>query len=162
MLAIRRNCCSHIHAGRVMRAHRGIYRLIHFPPGEHEELVTIWLWSERAGVFSHQTALALHGLSDVLPANVHLTLPGAWRNRRFRIPDGVILHHSDLSSNEQAWFDAVPITSPRRSLSDCAKEPISPDLLRQAAQQSIRRGLVAKAEITEVEEVLKPFGGLDL
>ncbi|HEY0713455.1 MAG TPA: hypothetical protein VGF45_12330 [Polyangia bacterium] len=35
----------------------------------YEELVTAWLWSDRAAVLSHQTALALHGLSDILPAH---------------------------------------------------------------------------------------------
>src|SRR5687768_2373690 len=57
----------HVRSGRVLRVRRGIYRIVHFPAGEHEELVAAWLWSERAGVFSHQTALALHELSDVLP-----------------------------------------------------------------------------------------------
>jgi hypothetical protein len=37
---------------------------VHFPAGEHEEPVVVWLWSERQGVFSHQTALGLHGLSE--------------------------------------------------------------------------------------------------
>src|SRR5262245_4639642 len=74
---------KHIHAGRVARIRRGIYRLVHFPSGEHEDLVTAWLWSERAGIVSHQSALALHGISDVLPAQLHLTLPRAWRSRRF-------------------------------------------------------------------------------
>ena len=31
------------------------------------------------GVFSHDTALALHELSDALPARAHLTLPASWR-----------------------------------------------------------------------------------
>ena len=63
---------KHIDAGRVSRARRGVYRLVHFPAGDHEELVVLWLWSDKYGVFSHQTALALHGLSDVLPAKAHL------------------------------------------------------------------------------------------
>src|SRR5699024_9909781 len=54
----------HIRGGRMLRVRRGIYRLVHFPAGEHEELVTVWLWSEQAGVLSHETALGLHGLSD--------------------------------------------------------------------------------------------------
>ena len=151
---------KHIRAGRVARTRRGIYRLVHFPAGEHEELVTAWLWSERSGVVSHQTALALHGLSDALPAHVHLTLPRTWRSRRFRVPAGVVLHHADVSPDERAWFGAVPTTNPRRSLNDCAREAMSPDLLRQAAQQAIRRGLVTKAELGDVKEALKPFGGL--
>jgi predicted transcriptional regulator of viral defense system len=151
---------KHIRAGRVARTRRSIYRLVHFPAGEHEELVTAWLWSERAGVVSHQTALALHGLSDALPAHVHLTLPRAWRTRRFRLPTGVVLHHADVSQGERAWFGAVPTTTPRRSLNDCAREHMSPDLLRQAAQQAIRRGLVTRVELGDVDQALRPFGGL--
>ena len=33
--------------GRIARTRRGVYRLVHFPPGDHEDLVTIWLWSGR-------------------------------------------------------------------------------------------------------------------
>ena len=123
------------------------------------ELVTAWLWSERAGVISHQTALALHGLSDALPAHVHLTLPSAWRRRRFRVPADVVLHYADVPPKDRTWFGAVPTTNPRRSLNDCACEGLSPELLRRAAQQALRRGLVAKADLIGVEEALEPFGG---
>jgi predicted transcriptional regulator of viral defense system len=151
---------KHVRAGRVARTRRGIYRLVHFPMGEHEELVTIWLWSERAGVVSHQTALALHGLSDALPAHVHLTLPSAWRRRRFRVPDDVVLHHADVAPEDRTWFGAVPTTNPRRALNECARDGLSPELLQQAAQQALRRGLVTKAELGDVEVALKSFGGL--
>jgi predicted transcriptional regulator of viral defense system len=150
----------HIRAGKVVRVQRGIYRLVHFPPGEHEEQVAAWLWSERAGVISHQTALALHGLSDVLPANLHLTLPASWRRRRFRVPRGVVLHHADIPPEDRAWVGAVPVTNSRRSLNDAARDGISPELLQQAAQQAIRRGLVVKSELTDVESALAPFGGI--
>ena len=151
---------KHIQAGRIARTRRGIYRLVHFPAGEYEELVVAWLWSEQTGIVSHQTALALHGLSDVLPAHVHLTLPAAWRRRRFRVPGGVVLHHADVPQEDRTWFGAVPTTNPRRSLNDCGREGLSPDLLLQAAHQAIRRGLVARAELRDVEAALKPFGGL--
>jgi predicted transcriptional regulator of viral defense system len=151
---------KHLHAHRVDRVRRGIYRLVHFPANEHENLAIAWLWSERKGVFSHQTALALHGLSDVLPAQVHLTLPAAWSSRRFRVPNGVVLHHADVTADERSWFGAVPVTSPRRTLADCARAQISPDLLRQGAQQALRRGLVTKPDVAEVEKALAPFGGL--
>jgi predicted transcriptional regulator of viral defense system len=151
---------KHLRAGRVSRAQRGIYRLVHYPAGEHEDLVTAWLWSERAGVISHQTALALHGLSDALPAQLHLTLPAAWRKRRFRVPVGIVLHHAEVPPEDRTWFGAVPTTSALRSLNDCAREGMSPDLLRQAARQAVRRGLVARTQLGDVEEALTPFGGL--
>src|SRR5574341_1138412 len=69
----------HLAGGRVVRVLRGIYRLVNYPMGEHEELVAAWLWSGRVALISHQTALALHGLSDVLPAKAHLPLPSASR-----------------------------------------------------------------------------------
>src|SRR6202789_4634916 len=57
--------------GRIARIRRGIYRLVHFPSGEQEDLVTAWLWTDAIGVLSHQTALALQGLCDALPAQIH-------------------------------------------------------------------------------------------
>lgn len=150
---------KHIRAGRVTRTRRGVYRLVHFPSGEHEELTVAWLWTERAGVFSHQTALSLHGLSDVLPAQIHMTLPTTWRHRRLRVPQGVVLHHGEVPSGDRVWFGPVPVTSPRRTLDDCANEHISPEQLRHAARQALRRGLVVKDDLAEVEKALAPFGG---
>jgi predicted transcriptional regulator of viral defense system len=123
--------------------------------------VTAWLWSEQVGIASHETALMLHGLSDLLPVRIHLSLPDAWRHRRFRVPGGVVLHHADVRQEDRQWHGAVPVTSVRRSLEDCAREGLSPELLRQGALQAMMRGLVTRPELQEVEEALKPFGGLE-
>lgn len=151
---------KHIRAGRVTRVRHGVYRLVHFPAAEHEELAVVWLWSDRKGVFSHQTALVLHGLSDLLPNRVHLTLPVQWRQRRFRVPEGVVLHHASVPSRDRAWSGPVPLTSPRRTLADCAKDQVSPAILRQAAQEALRRGLVIKPDLRDIEQALERFGGL--
>lgn len=151
----------HVRGGRLSRIRRGIYRLTHFPPGEHEEFITLWLWSEQAGVFSHDTALALHELSDAMPARAHLTLPAEWKPRRFRVPPGVLLHHADIPPSDRTWLGAVPLTSVRRTLEDCARKDLSPELLRHAALQALSRGLVTRAELPELETSLAPFGGLD-
>ncbi|MCW5802787.1 MAG: type IV toxin-antitoxin system AbiEi family antitoxin domain-containing protein [Deltaproteobacteria bacterium] len=151
---------KHIQAGRILRVRRGIYRLVHFPAGEHEELVVVWLWSERQGVFSHQTALGLHGLSDVLPSKIHLSVPASWSSRRLRVPAGVIVHHADVAKSERSWFGAVPATSPSRTLEDCSRDKISLDLLRQAARDALARGLVDKRELAEVRRALRGHGGI--
>lgn len=151
----------HLGAGRMLRVRRGVYRLVHFPAGDHEDLTTVWLWSEQEGVFSHQTALARHDLSDVLPARVHLTLPEAWRKRRVRTPDGVVLHYGDIAKSEQRWFGSIPVTAPLRTLEDCAAEHLSPELLRAAALDALSRGLVARRQLASVDAALAPFGGLE-
>lgn len=151
---------KHIQAGRIVRVRRGIYRLVHFPAGEHEDLVVVWLWSERQGVFSHQTALGLHGLSDVLPSKIYLSVPASWSSRRLRVPTGVIVHYTNVAKTERSWFGAVPATSPSRTLEDCSRNKISPDLLRQAAREAVVRGLVDKRDLGEVRRALRGLGGL--
>lgn len=151
----------HVDAGRFARVRRGVYRLVHFPAGEHEDLTTVWLWADQEGVFSHQTALALHDLSDVLPARVHMTVPGSWKRRRLRVPEGVVLHYGAIPPSERSWFGPVPATSPLRTLADCADASLSPDLLRAAALDALDRGLVARDELASVDEALRPFGGLE-
>jgi predicted transcriptional regulator of viral defense system len=150
----------HLSSGTAIRLRRGIYRLVHFPPGEHEDLVAAWLWSERSGVFSHQTALSLHRLSDAMPAHLHLTLPASWQRRRLRVPDGLVLHHADVSTQDRAWLGPVPITSVKRTLNDCARDGLSPELLRQATKDALRRGLVVRADLPDVRSALKAYGGL--
>lgn len=150
----------HIKSGMVARIRRGIYRIKHYVASEHEELVVAWLWSQQQGVLSHETALALHNLSDVLPNRIHLSLPSAWRKRRFRVPPNVLLHHADVPSSDRAWVGPVPVTNPARTLNDCAVAGTSLDFLRQAAQQALRRGIVTRTQVGAVEQALAPFGGL--
>jgi predicted transcriptional regulator of viral defense system len=140
--------------GRVLRVRRGIYRLIHFPASEHEDLVVLSLWADQAGVFSHETALALHDLSDVLPSKVHMTVPASWRHRRLRVPNGLVLHYDDIGDNDRAGFSAVQITTPRRTLRDCIEANVSPELVRQAIRQARRRGLISEQDGAELNASL--------
>jgi len=132
--------------GRVIRVRRGIYRLVHFPASEHEDLVVLWLWADQAGVFSHETALALHDLSDVLPSKVHMTAPATWRHRRLRVPSGLVLHYADIGDVDRTGFSAVQITTPRRTLRDCIEANVSPELVRQAIRQARRRGIISERD----------------
>jgi predicted transcriptional regulator of viral defense system len=132
--------------GRVMRVRRGVYRIVHYPAGEHEDLATIWLWSENAGVFSHETALMLHGLSDALPRKVSLTLPADWAKRRFRVPMGVLLHHADIPKRDRVEIGAVPVTNVRRTILDCIDAHVSPELVEAAIREARARKLIDKAD----------------
>lgn len=144
--------------GRVLRVMRGIYRLVHFPAGEHEDLACAWLWSEQAGVLSHQTALSLHGLSDILPARVHLSLPLEWKKRRMRVPDGVVVHYSDVSAQERGWAGPVPMTSVVRTLHDLVSMGLSPELVGQAISEAKARGLASREELTALKKSLALYG----
>ncbi len=142
---------KHLHAGRIRRVRRGVYRLVHFPPGDHEDLAAVWLWSDRVGVLSHETALSLHELSDVLPSRVHLTVPASWRVRRLRVPRGVVLHYGDVARDERTWVGPVPVTAPRRTLADCIAAGVAPNLVEQAIEQAGARGIIPRDAVAELE-----------
>ena len=145
---------KYLNSGKIIRIRRTVYRLKHFPPGQQEDLVAVWLWSDRAGVFSHETALMLHELSDVLPARAHLTVPAKWRRRRIQVPDGVVLHYADVPKRDRAWVGAVSVTSPARTLADCAADYVSPDFLSSAISQALARGMVSGPQATAVERAV--------
>jgi predicted transcriptional regulator of viral defense system len=137
----------YVQDGRLERVGRGLLRLVHFPPSDHEDLVVLWLWSDNAGVFSHETALMLHDLSDALPANRHMTMPLAWAKRRLRLPRGLSLHFADVPKRARSWVGAIPVTTPLRTVLDCEAAEVAPDLVRQAVAQGVRRGLFDRAEV---------------
>lgn len=140
----------YVREGRVERVARGIFRLAHFPPSDHEDLVIAWLWSGRLGVFSHETALLLHELSDALPARQHMTVPSAWERRRLRVPKNLILHFADLVEKDRAWKGPLPITTPLRTIVDCVAANSPPDIVKQAADQGVKRGLFARDDVRGV------------
>ena len=148
---------KYLASGRVVRIRRNIYRLVHFPPGEHEDLSVLWLWSDRKGVFSHQTALSLHELSDVLPGRTHLTVPLSWKTRRLRIPEGLVLHYGDFAASEKTWVGSIPVTAARRALSDCVDARVSPEIVGKALSDALRRGLVVRDEMKPVSRYLARF-----
>jgi predicted transcriptional regulator of viral defense system len=137
---------KYIASGRVERVQRALYRIVDFPAGEHEGLMAVWLWSRNEGVFSHETALFLHNLSDALPIRAHITLPAGWKPR-VQIPEDVAIYRADLADGDRTWMGPLPVTSVRRTLSDCLHASVAPELVAQASAQAAERGLITAAEI---------------
>ena len=129
----------HTRGGRFRRVRYGIYRLVHFPASPQEPLMVLWLWTECAGVFSHETALTAHDLAQLLPSRTHITLPTSWRPRRLRVPDGVQLHYADLPETATQRLGGLPHTTPDQTLTDCAADRIAPDVLQRARDLNGRR-----------------------
>lgn len=137
----------HLGAGAIRRPRRGVYRLTRFPSSDHEHLVVLWLWSDRVGVFSHETALRLHSLYKALPPVEHLTVPEAWRKRRLRVPDGLSLHHADIPPDERTCVDGLPVTTPAKTVLDLAAEDAGSVLVRRAIDDGVRRGMFKRKDV---------------
>jgi len=131
----------HLSRGNLERLRRGIYRLARYPRADDEELLVVWLWSEQHATFSHQTALVLHGLSDLTMRQLHVTVPSAWSHRRLRWPESVTAHFADLDDEHRTWIGNVPVTTAARAVLDCADAEVRPDELMKAIKQGLARGL---------------------
>jgi predicted transcriptional regulator of viral defense system len=142
----------HVQAGNWIREHRGIYRLASFPRGERPDLMLWSLWSRNRkeaaqGVYSHQTALSLYDLSDMMPAKLHITVPKSFR-RNSEIPRVLILHFADLPQGDIGAVHGVRVTKPMRTILDLLEGgEMSPAPLRQVLREALRRGLICRSEI---------------
>src|SRR3569832_626503 len=97
--------------GKFSRVMRGVYRLVHYPAGDREDLTTFWLKSSHEGVFSHETALSQQQLSETQPAQAHLTLPISWQRRRIKAPGPLVLHYADLPEEAVIWMGSIRVTA---------------------------------------------------
>jgi hypothetical protein len=113
------------------------------------------LWSrnrsgEPEGVYSHQTALSIHELSDVNPAKLHMTVPSTFR-RSARVPKILVLHRASLNENDIEKRQGFAVTRPLRAIADLvAVESTSHDIVEQALTEGRQRGLITIREISEL------------
>ena len=145
----------HVKAGNWVRVERGIGRLVHFPQSPEEQLVIYALWSrdrtgKPEGVYSHQTALSIHELSDVNPAKLHMTVPATFR-RTAKTPNVLVLHRSRLNEKDIEHRQGFAITRPLRTLADlAAADTASRDMVEEALIEGRRRGVITAREIAEL------------
>ena len=145
----------HVKAGNWIRVERGIYRLARFPQSADEQLVIYALWSrnragEPEGVYSHQTALSIHELSDVNPARLHMTVPSTFR-RNAKTPKILVLHRASLDGKAVEQRQGFAVTRPLRSIADLAvAESVSRDIVEQALAEARQRGLIPVREVAEL------------
>jgi hypothetical protein len=91
------------------------------------------------GTISHESALAMYGLSDVSPAKVQITLPTTLRIRR-KPPEYLALHYADLEPQNVQQIEGIPVTTAERAIRDVHASHIGPALVDQAITDGRRTG----------------------
>jgi predicted transcriptional regulator of viral defense system len=135
----------HAKAGTFERVRSGVYRLARFPGSAREDLYVAWLEAGPRAVISHDSALELYGLSDLLPAETHVTLPRTSSRRRV----GIRMHTTRLDAADIGVRDGLPVTTVVRSIADVARSGGSAELIGQAVHQALVRGLASEDELKE-------------
>jgi len=132
---------------------RGIFRLAQFPNSPDEDYVRWSLWSrDRDGqpqaVISHESALSIHDLSDVMPSKIHFTVPPGFRKK---VPKGCFIHRGRISNDEKEQREGFFVTNPLRTIIDSAGSNLSIYYLEQAIQQACDRGMLQIIDIVSAE-----------
>lgn len=110
--------------GRLERVSRGVYRVPFFPTSSshfsdyHEAIAWARAGHGPPAIISHESALALYGISDVLPAKFHLTIPKGSRFQRRAVPARITVHHADLADEEITTYEGAPVTKVERTIKD--------------------------------------------
>lgn len=139
--------------GLLEHAAFGLYRLPQFPPGPLDELYALQAIAPTA-TLSHETALQLFGLSDVLPRTIHLTVapPSGLKPR-----PGVTIHRSRLEPGDRILRDDLWLTTLRRTLADCARIGTDAEQLLAARAEGHQRGFLTRDDLARLARHY-PFG----
>lgn len=135
----------HADRGDWERVDHGIFRLRGWPHSTDDHLVRWHLWSGGVAVVSHQSALALHGIGDVNPAHVHLTVPRGFRKRS----DSVVLHRNDVPDSDVEEWEGFRVTRATRAVVETAAARLSGELLAGAAADALDQGLTTRRRLRE-------------
>ncbi|MGQ0678801.1 MAG: type IV toxin-antitoxin system AbiEi family antitoxin domain-containing protein [Actinomycetota bacterium] len=134
--------------GGFTRVGHGLYRFPEYPSSPREEVMVAWLGAGRdVAVVSHESALDLLGLSEVVPQAVHITVP---RSKRYRpTPKGVAIHTTtrELDNGDVVIRDGIRVTSPIRSIVDAAQAGAAPEQVIVSANQAVQRGMATAPQL---------------
>ncbi|RXZ47351.1 hypothetical protein ESP57_12280 [Agromyces fucosus] len=133
----------HVDHGNWLKVDRALFRLPGWPADSSDSYVRWSLWAAGRAVVSHETALAVHELSDESPSRVHLTVPRDFYAR----DDAVVLHADELSPADIESRGAWSVTSPMRTLLDVAGARASQEVVDRAVADALELRLLSRRQI---------------
>jgi predicted transcriptional regulator of viral defense system len=138
----------HVKSGRFLRVQHGLYRFREYPSSPREDVIAAWLATgKETAVVSHESALDILGLSDVVPEVVHLTVP---RSKRYRMAArGLRVHTTTrrIGKKDIVVREGIRVTGPVRSIIDAAETGTAPEQIVTAIGQALDRGITTRSSL---------------
>jgi predicted transcriptional regulator of viral defense system len=127
---------------------RGVYRFD--TPAYLESIVDAALLAGTEAVVSHVSALALHGLTDLIPQSYEFTVPRAQRSRR--PPQFLTLHFAStpIPDEDVTTLLGVRVTTAARALIDVAKSTGLLEQIERGIVEALNCGLATKEDFLAI------------
>jgi predicted transcriptional regulator of viral defense system len=139
---------KNVGTGRFTRVAHGVYRLIQFPGSAFEDLFIAWLRAGPNSVISHESALSVYDLSDMLPTEIHIIVPRSSSVRR----KGIRQHTNQLEDSEVTTREGLPITTVARTLADVSTTGLAKEQVKLAINEGINNGMVTMGMLWDQAE----------
>lgn len=105
---------------------------------------------------SHETALGLHELTDLMPDRIHLSVPKSFRKQPAK---GIVLHKARLEEGDVEDRRGYRVTTPLKTILDIARSPrVSPEHLEAAVAEALDRGLVRRKRLRDALGAIEDEG----
>ena len=147
-------------AGDIEKLEQGLYM-------DSEQMADEYFLTQyrcKRGIFSHETALYFHDLSDRSPFQMMLTIPSGYNTRllkdkeRFRFfYIAHELHSIGQTTMETPFGHQVQVYDEERTICDCLKrkDQLDTDLVNEAIRRHLRTPGVDYAKLLQYAEVFK-------
>lgn len=148
-----------VQRGTLERAAFGVYRFPKYPVSAADQYMLAVLWTRAPeAALSHETALAVYEISDILPNRYHVTV-GKHRRLRRENERGYEIHYEDLDPKQIGWWEEVPTVKPATAIAQCIDYGTPTYLLRQALERGHRFGRITRDQQAELAEKLEARDG---
>lgn len=127
---------------------RALYRFDFIPFSKYDEYIKVSFWSRdkddnSQAVISHQSALEVHGIGDIIPGKIYFTVPKSFRKK---VAKGCICHKEDFVKKDTEIREGFKVTTPVKTIIDIA-EKVDTEQLEKVLYDAHQKGLISQSYI---------------
>ncbi len=155
-------------SGEIKKLDQGLY----FDPKQTEDEFFLTQYKCKRGIFSHETALYFHNLSDLIPQQLMLTIPSGYNTRLLKQKEkykffyiAERLQSIGKVTIESPFGHEIHIYDKERTVCDCIKKKnlLDADVVNDALRRYMKLSgadfskLLEYAEIFKIEDLVRKY-----
>ncbi|MCD4715020.1 MAG: type IV toxin-antitoxin system AbiEi family antitoxin domain-containing protein [Clostridiales bacterium] len=155
-------------SGEIQKLEQGLY----MDPNQMEDEFFLTQYRCKKGIFSHETALYFHDLSDRMPLQMMLTIPSGYNTRLLKEKDKYKffyidekLHIIGKTTTETPYGHQVFVYDKERTICDCIKkkDQLDADIINESLRRYMKMPgadyslLLGYAEIFKIKDLVRKY-----